>query len=264
MADNSEKDTLERIKKLLALGQSTNPNEAAVALLRAQKLMREHNISEHDLELSSVAEDSVQVQRGLTNTRLIRILSSVIRKAFGVEAMLTVRGSTCKKVTFFGPPDRLDLAIYSFTFLSRQMLIAKKTFAEEKRSELEDDYLYDFLEQSTDFTGYITDLDEYFYELDKIKKAISSELAKLTRAYMEGWICSVKNKVAEFAMSVQEKNLLLEYKDSRYTVHTTRPRASYLTQAQSQAFSQGKIDGRDSFELYNGIGGQEMPKLKNY
>ncbi len=264
MADIPEKDTLERIKKLLALGQSTNPNEAAVALSRAQKLMREHNISEHDLELSAVAEDSVQVQRGLTNTRLIRILSSVIRKAFGVEAMLTVKGSTCKKVTFFGPSDRLELAIYSFTFLSRQMLIAKKNFAEEKRIELEEYYIFEVLDKNAYPTGLVTDLDDYFYEQDQIKKAISSELAKLTKAYMEGWIYSVKNKVAEFAMSVKEKNLLLEYMDSRYTVHTTRPRASYLTEAQSQAFSQGKIDGRDSFELYNGISGQETPKLKNY
>lgn len=47
-----DKAVLERVRKLLALGQSSNPHEAAAAMGHAQKLMREHGISDADLRLA--------------------------------------------------------------------------------------------------------------------------------------------------------------------------------------------------------------------
>ena len=38
-------DVLERIKKLMALSHSANPNEAAVALSQAQKLMMRNHLT---------------------------------------------------------------------------------------------------------------------------------------------------------------------------------------------------------------------------
>ena len=49
---SDRQNILERIKKFLALSQSSNPAEAAIALSRAQKLMQEHSISIEDVNLS--------------------------------------------------------------------------------------------------------------------------------------------------------------------------------------------------------------------
>jgi uncharacterized protein YoaH (UPF0181 family) len=45
------KDTIEKIKKLLALGQSSNEAEAALALKMASKMMADSNLTELDLAL---------------------------------------------------------------------------------------------------------------------------------------------------------------------------------------------------------------------
>lgn len=43
-------DYKDKIKKLLALAESPNENEAQAALLKARQLMAEHKIGEADLE----------------------------------------------------------------------------------------------------------------------------------------------------------------------------------------------------------------------
>ena len=44
-----EANIKDRIKKLLALGKSPNPNEANYAILKAKKLMVEYKLTERDL-----------------------------------------------------------------------------------------------------------------------------------------------------------------------------------------------------------------------
>lgn len=46
----TEQNYREKIKKLLALSESSNEHEAKSALLKAKKLMAEHKIAEVDLE----------------------------------------------------------------------------------------------------------------------------------------------------------------------------------------------------------------------
>ena len=56
---NKEK-YLAKIKKLLALGQSTNSHEAALAVARARKLMAEYHVTELDVGISDISEASSQ------------------------------------------------------------------------------------------------------------------------------------------------------------------------------------------------------------
>jgi len=54
-------EILEKVKKLLALGQSENEHEAALAVARAQALMEKHSISEAMLQLDG-AEPEEEIQ----------------------------------------------------------------------------------------------------------------------------------------------------------------------------------------------------------
>lgn len=54
-------DILERIKKLMALSHSANPNEAAIALSQAQKLMMRNHLTVKEVMLSDIGEERADV-----------------------------------------------------------------------------------------------------------------------------------------------------------------------------------------------------------
>lgn len=69
--DYAKRDVLERVKKLLALAQSPNENEAAVAAEKAQMMMLEHNIKlEHLGVASNDAEEDFVVDMELVTDSL--------------------------------------------------------------------------------------------------------------------------------------------------------------------------------------------------
>lgn len=75
---------LSKIKKCLALAQSSNPHEAAAAMRQAQKLMAEHNVTETDVSLADVAEAVAPARlNALTNWEAM--LSGLIAQAFGCD-----------------------------------------------------------------------------------------------------------------------------------------------------------------------------------
>lgn len=49
---------IDKIKKLLALSKSDNPNEAWLALEKARQLMNEYGVSETDLAFAEIKEAS--------------------------------------------------------------------------------------------------------------------------------------------------------------------------------------------------------------
>ncbi|MCX9563625.1 DUF2786 domain-containing protein, partial [Vibrio cholerae] len=77
---------LEKIKKLLRLASSSNPNEAALALSRAQKLMLEHGIDSEHPELVGVTDSVIDAAfKAKTPTKYLGILAHSIGKAFGCD-----------------------------------------------------------------------------------------------------------------------------------------------------------------------------------
>ena len=64
-----KEELIDKIKKLLALADSSNPNEAAVALSRAQKLMERYNIEAVDLKIENDISESVVFNILFTNVK---------------------------------------------------------------------------------------------------------------------------------------------------------------------------------------------------
>ena len=59
-------DYKDKIRKLLALAKSPEPEEAKLALLKARKLMAEHKLSERDLE----ERNTTVIKRAISEKRL--------------------------------------------------------------------------------------------------------------------------------------------------------------------------------------------------
>lgn len=121
---------MKKIRKCLALGKSSNSNEAAVALGQAQKLMKQFGLSESDIgdhTLQSVRWDcpwqSSEVNLWMSN------MAAVIAKVFAIEILFVtdqkrfysgrLRGYMVWE--FLGPAGRVQLATYTANVLWRAM-----------------------------------------------------------------------------------------------------------------------------------------------
>lgn len=144
---------IDKIAKLMALGNSTNPNEAAIALARAQKLMQEYKISADDVSVEAVVEEEHAIPSIFRNRLLYTSLCQCICNAFGLRCIyLFNANNVMKAVTFIGPRERVAPASYAFTILVRQADFARKEFAKECRKELE---LKAFAEIMVNLVGHV-------------------------------------------------------------------------------------------------------------
>ena len=108
-------ELITRIKKLLALSDSSNPNEAAIALSRAQKLMQQYHIEMSELEDSVISERVIETVRGMKNIKHISQIGHILTKVLGVEFIYhTNQYGTVNKVNMIGPKDSLESCEYIF------------------------------------------------------------------------------------------------------------------------------------------------------
>lgn len=116
----------DKIKKCLALGQSSNANEAATALRHAQKLMEKHGITAEDIEALGFGSEEVDipVQANKKLPAYIARFLKLMQHAFGVRAITgsSVRVSDVSyTVQYFGPTGRVMTAAYAHQVCWRAM-----------------------------------------------------------------------------------------------------------------------------------------------
>lgn len=120
-----------RIKKLLALSSSSNANEAAVALSRAQKLIEKYQIDMSEIELSDIGELKLDLPRGFKNNEQSRGIATIINRVFGVEPLIMISGTSVDAIVFIGPKELLESCEYVFYILIRSMSKAKDEYSKK-------------------------------------------------------------------------------------------------------------------------------------
>jgi hypothetical protein len=120
-----------RIKKLFALATSSNPNEAAAALEKAQELMREYAVHIDAAELADMRRGEVKTnsrgcQAPLHEVMLIR----AVAEAFGCRSAYgTTSGEGWYKThDFIGPEHRVQIALYIAEVLLRKLNRARAAY----------------------------------------------------------------------------------------------------------------------------------------
>lgn len=153
MADNYK----EKIKKLLALAESDNENEAKAALLKAKELMAQHKIEEADLE-DAQNKKVVQVKTKFTCSKRrdswMGSLSAVIARNFCCQATMSRKWNhQTRTITFVGLEGDIDTCVAIFEYaVSCTMDGIKKikcdyaNFSQEYRKRLCDGYGFGFAE----------------------------------------------------------------------------------------------------------------------
>jgi hypothetical protein len=115
----AENPIIEKIKKLLALANSCNEHEAALAASHAQRLLSEHNLAMADIEAAAPrpeTADKLDVAVSKTLPKWVRHLSAGVCTAFDCQA---IHHSATGKMTFIGVGADVQIAVYTFAYLDR-------------------------------------------------------------------------------------------------------------------------------------------------
>lgn len=219
-----DKRILDKIKKLMALAGSNNPHEAANALRKAQLLMQEHQLSEADVELSAIAEQSAAMANSSEKQPKWSLnLMAMIQQAFGVTGYFSTYQRRC---FFVGYQDRAEIAAYCYAVLARQLKSARRDF---------------------------------LASLNKRLKATT----KTARAdlFCEGWVSGVYQQVRDLVPSEKEQALVAQYMSKKHSGMTSaKGREAKATKRDQDAGFLGFIAGKQ-VKLNAGVGGQEAVKL---
>lgn len=129
--EESDEDSavLRKVKKLMALGQSSHPHEAELAVLKSQQLLLKHHLDESRLE----SDEKVFMQRVLKQKResaKLRAIGSILRTFF-VDIVYHRGSDGYVHLEVFGEMVNLKIASYvAFVLeneLERLWLFAQKT-----------------------------------------------------------------------------------------------------------------------------------------
>ena len=162
MSEIDKARAFEKIKKCLALSQSSNPHEAESALRQARKLMDKFHLDYSDVDASRAQEHEFKIGTGSrAPARWVRMLANTVGTSMGCVTFFR-HGSLGQSIIFIGETGNAELASYAYEVLLRQL--------ERQRKE---------------FVG----------KLSGYKK---SDKRVLGSRFAEGWISAIAAKVNEF------------------------------------------------------------------
>lgn len=122
---------IRKIKRCLALGESSNANEAEMAMRQAQAMMRTYRLSEIDIEVQSVGCE--EHNTGLTRmSDWQRGLANAAAQAFNCKMLMSRRVGGPISFIFVGVMPAAELAAYAYDSLLAQIKPARKKFQKER------------------------------------------------------------------------------------------------------------------------------------
>lgn len=228
----ARKRALDKVRKCLELGKSSNPHEAETALRQARKLMDKHQLEQSDVLASQVESVELQVGKGLRMPPLwVRMLSELVASAFGcIHLIQRVRG-VGTSILFIGPGGNGEIAKYAYEVLSRQLQVGKRNF---------------------------------FSRFDALETGVKR---KMGARYAEQWLISVHDQVKSFSgMDEESERAVSAYMEKHFpeTEHIKPRRRPKLSQAEMVAAIAGSEDG-EKVSIYVPVNSDpERPSLLGF
>jgi hypothetical protein len=171
-----------KIKKLFALSTSSNPNEAAAALEKAQELMREYSVNMSAADLLNFGRMETKANsRGHNVPVYESSLVAIIATAFGCRSAYGTTSGEGRYKTheFIGPEHRVQAASYIAEVLLRKLRRERAI---------------------------------YIKSLYRVRKRYT----KICRAdeFYSGWVSAIRKKLTIMKASPEEEKALDEYEKS--------------------------------------------------
>jgi hypothetical protein len=212
-----------KIKKLLALADSCNEHEAALAAAHVQRLLAAHNLAMADISASSRPEmaDRIETDVARSLPKWVRHLSAGVSIAFDCRA---IHHPATGKMTFIGIGADVQVAAYTFTYLNR---IVRKLCA---------GYLK--LHAGTMIAGRQRELMRHSYYLGAVS-TITRQLQEQKR----------QTPITPGALVPVKEGLIRKTMNEMGAIRTIHSRRSYIN---ATAYNQGQADGRQ-VSIHKGV-----------
>lgn len=222
---------IEKIKKLLALANSSNEHEAALAASHAQRLLSEHNLAMADIESSVKPDkaDTVEAQVSKTLPKWVRHLSAGVSTAFDCRS---VHYPSTGKLTFIGVGADVQIAAYTFAYLNRTIRRLCSSYMKNQVSPTLANRHRELMRQS--------------YYLG----AVSTVTTRLK-------VQKMQTPITSSALVPVKEGLIKRAMDEIGPTRTVRSRRSYIN---ADAYTKGQDDGR-LVGIHKGIGGTSSPQM---
>jgi hypothetical protein len=222
-----DEKVLDKIKKLLALGQSDNPNEAAEAMKKARELMQQNQVSMQDVELSSIGEYMVSMANMSEKQPAWHVmLINIVAGSFGVEPLIAgYKGNPILK--FIGLKNRIEVAAYCYTVLSRKIVAERKHF--------------------------ISTLSK---RMKTANKTIKGDV------FCRGWVLGVADNVSILARDDRERQLIDEYMEKQHPDRFMSKSRPAKKNAHLDALIAGMAAGSDE-QIHHGVDGSKPQMISH-
>lgn len=219
-----DRKVLEKIKKCLALSQSSEAHEAAAAMRQAQKLMEHHGISERDLALDDVGTFQARAGAGKTPPVHVASLATMVARAFGAELVYSARyrrGRWMGVVEFYGVNGSADVAGYAFDVLGRRL--------------------------RSDRSAYLASLNKRLKRATKVRRG---------DLYAQAWVEAVARTVTPQRRTTAENAIIEAYAAERWSEGLkdcqTRDNSKGARWHDASALREGYADGRE-VDFHQGV-----------
>jgi hypothetical protein len=225
---------IEKIKKLLALANSSNEHEAALAAGHAQRLLSEHNLAMADIEAAHKPDraDKVETASAKTLPKWLRHLSAGVSAAFDCQA---IHHPAAGKLTFIGVGADVQIAAYTFAYLNRTVRKLCRTYMEQHVGANVANRHRELMRQS--------------YYLG----AVSTITARLREQ-------KVQTPVTTGSLVPVKEGLIRQAMNEIGNIRTMHSRRSYIS---SDAYSKGQSDGIQ-VGIHHGIAGASSQQRINH
>lgn len=220
---------IDKIKKLLALANSCNEHEAALAAAHAQRLLAAHNLAMADISAADRPGKADRIETDVARSlpKWVRHLSAGVSSAFDCQA---IHHPATGKMTFIGVGADVQVAAYTFTYLDRTV---RKLCA-------------GYLKQNAGITiaGRQRELMRHSYYLGAV--------STITRQLQEQ-----KNQtpVTPGALVPVKEGLIRQAMNEMGPLRTMHSRRSYIN---ATAYSQGQTDGQ-RISIHKGVEQAQSP-----
>jgi hypothetical protein len=221
---------IDKIKKLLALANSCNEHEAALAATHVQRLLAAHNLAMADIIASNQTQQADRIETNVARTlpKWLRHLSAGVSNAFDCKA---VHHPATGIMTFIGVGADVEVAVYTFTYLNHTV---RKLCA-------------DYLKRHVGVTvvGRQRELMRHSYYLGAVS-TITLQLQDQKKI----------TPVTPGALVPIKKELVRKALNELGPLRTTHSRRSYIN---GFAYNQGQIDGQQ-IRIHKGVQHAGMPR----
>lgn len=230
MRMNNKSPIIEKIKKLLALANSSNEHEAALAASHAQRLLSEHNLAMVDIEAAHKPDkaDTVEMNISKTLPKWLRHLSAGVSTAFDCQA---VHHPATGKMSFIGVGADVQIALYTFAYLDRTVRKLCSCYMKQH------------------VTATMANRHRELHRQSYYLGAVSTIITRL-RAQ------KVETPITTGALVVVKEGLIRQAMHEFGELRSVRSRKSYIN---GEAYTKGQSDGKQ-IGIHHGIGAEGKPQ----